>query len=154
VIWAPFKDGRTSVRAAYAVLSDQPVANVVYANQFESAAGDAADLLQHHPVGQRPDDGERRWTGAAVGGPNFTSGRMQSWNVNVERQFGADTSTMIGYFGSKGDRLRVSRNLNQFINGVRPFPAVSSTSAILPGTALGNITEITSLGFSHYQDYG
>ena len=29
VIWDPLKDGRTSVRAAYALLSDQPVTNVV-----------------------------------------------------------------------------------------------------------------------------
>ena len=29
IIWDPFKDGRTSVRAAYALLSDQPVTNMV-----------------------------------------------------------------------------------------------------------------------------
>jgi hypothetical protein len=57
---------------------------------------------------------------------------------------------MVGYFGSKGDHLRVSRNANQLVNGVRPFPRLAPASPILPGSAVGNITEIASLGFSRY----
>src|SRR5262249_24949602 len=41
--------------------------------------------------------------------------------------------------------------INQFVNGVRPFPTVSASSAILPGALLGNITETDSLGVSHYK---
>ena len=61
---------------------------------------------------------------------------------------------MVGYFGSKGDHLRVSRNLNQFASPgftTRPFPRLSASSPILPDSPLGNITEITSLGFSRYK---
>jgi hypothetical protein len=58
---------------------------------------------------------------------------------------------MAGYFGSKGSSLRIPRNINQFVNGVRPFPIVSASSAILPGTPLGNITEVDALGVSHYK---
>jgi hypothetical protein len=76
---------------------------------------------------------------------------MQTWNVNVERQLFASTSAMVGYFGSKGSDLRVPRNFNQFVNGVRPFPTVAASSSILPGTSLGNITETVSLGESHYK---
>ena len=76
---------------------------------------------------------------------------MQTWNVNVEQQIGPALGVMAGYFGSKGDRLRITRNVNQFVNGVRPFPRLSQTSAILPGGALGNITETDSLGWSHYK---
>jgi hypothetical protein len=36
------------------------------------------------------------------------------------------------------------------VAGVRPFAAVAATSAIAPGAVLGNITEVTSLGFSNY----
>ncbi len=64
---------------------------------------------------------------------------------------GRHSALMVGYFGSKGDRLRISRNINQFINGVRPFPTLSASSPILPGAPLGNITEIDSLGLSHYK---
>ena len=50
---------------------------------------------------------------------------MQTWNVNFERQIGPALGVMIGYFGSHGDRLRITRNVNQFVNGVRPFPTIS-----------------------------
>ena len=76
---------------------------------------------------------------------------MQTWNVNVERQIGPALGVMAGYFGSKGDRLRITRNINQPVNGVRPYPTLSASSPICPGGALGNITETDSLGWSHYK---
>jgi hypothetical protein len=85
--------------------------------------------------------------------PNFLPSRMQSWNANVEREIGG-TGMMVGYFGSHGDRQRIPINLNQFVTPggtVRPFPKLSTTSPILPGIALGNITEQTSLGWSDYK---
>ena len=78
---------------------------------------------------------------------------MQTWNVNLERQFGG-TGVMVGYFGSHGDRQRIPINLNQFTTPggiVRPYPKLSASSPILPGTQLGNITETTSLGWSDYK---
>src|SRR5262249_51477401 len=82
--------------------------------------------------------------------PDFLPGRMQTWNVNVEKEFGA-TGVMIGYFGSYGDRQRIPVNINQFVNGVRPYPRLSATSPISPGATLGNITEVQSVGWSHYK---
>src|SRR5262249_3097536 len=85
--------------------------------------------------------------------PNFLPGRMQSWNVNVERDV-MGMGVMAGYFGSHGDRLRIPIQLNQFTTPggtVRPYPRLSATSPIMPGAALGNITESTSLGWSDYK---
>jgi len=85
--------------------------------------------------------------------PNFLPGRMQTWNVNVEREI-AGTGVMVGYFGSHGDRQRIPINLNQFTTPggtVRPYPKLSASSSILPGSTLGNITEQTSLGWSNYK---
>ena len=83
--------------------------------------------------------------------PDFLPGRMQTWNVNVERQIGPALGVMAGYFGSKGDRLRITRNINQPVNGVRPYPTLSPTSPISPGATLGNILEVQSAGWSHYK---
>ena len=58
---------------------------------------------------------------------------------------------MVGYFGSYGDRLRIPVNINQFVNGVRPYPTLSASSPISPGAALGNIIEVQSAGWSHYK---
>jgi hypothetical protein len=57
---------------------------------------------------------------------------------------------MVGYFGSKGTSLILRRNINQPINGARPFAALSPSSPILPGAPLGNITQVESTGNSSY----
>ena len=82
--------------------------------------------------------------------PRFRNASMQSWNANVQRQLARDLAVTLGYSGSRGTNLRISRNLNQPVDGVRPFPAVSASSPILPGTPLGNITQVESSGFSNY----
>ena len=82
--------------------------------------------------------------------PRFRNASMQSWNVNVQRQLARELAVTLGYSGSRGTNLRISRNINQPVDGVRPFAAVSASSAILPGTPLGNITQVESSGFSSY----
>src|SRR5262249_58553268 len=47
--------------------------------------------------------------------------------------------------------LRISRNINQPVNGVVPFPALSASSPIRPGDPLGTITQVESTGFSSYK---
>src|SRR5258705_9500917 len=78
----------------------------------------------------------------------FNNAYVQSWNVNLQHQLAPNLAMMFGYFGSKGTHLITRRNINQPVNGVRPYPTLSSTSPILPGTALGNITQAESSGNS------
>jgi hypothetical protein len=75
----------------------------------------------------------------------------RSWNVNVQRQLTRNVAATVGYLGARGRNLRISRNLNQPRDGVRPFTALSPSSPILPGTPLGTITQVESSGFSSYQ---
>ena len=58
---------------------------------------------------------------------------------------------MIGYVGARGGHLRLTRNINQPINGTRPYQRLSLESSILPGTPLGNITQVESSGKSTYR---
>jgi hypothetical protein len=149
-VWDPFGDGRTAVRAAYSMLTDQPVTNMV-----TPTAGNpplVTPLTFTGPI--------RLENALAVAGPaglapasvdaGFQIPRIQTWNLNVQREIARGLSAMVGYFGSKGDRLRVSRNRNQLANGVRPFPRLSAESPIRPGATLGNVVEVTSLGRSRY----
>jgi hypothetical protein len=159
VIWNPTSDGKLVVRGAYAVMVNQ--SNTGYfvgeANNpplttplSGQAAGTAASNIKL--------DSALSAAGAAAlnpafTDPNFLPGRMQTWNVNVEREI-AGTGLMVGYFGSHGDRQRIPINFNQFTTAggtVRPYPKLSATSPILPGATLGNITEQTSLGWSNYK---
>jgi len=82
--------------------------------------------------------------------PELHNASLRSWNVNVQRQLGGSVAAMVVYYGSRGTDLRISRNLNQPINGVRPYPTVSAASPIQPGATLGNITQAESTGFSRY----
>ncbi|HZP46965.1 MAG TPA: carboxypeptidase regulatory-like domain-containing protein [Vicinamibacterales bacterium] len=159
VIWNPTTDGKLAVRGAYAVMVNQ--SNTGYfvgeANNpplttplSGQASGTAASNINLATA----------LTGAGAAAlnpsftdPNFLPGRMQTWNVNVEREIGG-MGLMVGYFGSHGDRQRIPINLNQFVTPggtVRPYPRLSAASPILPGATLGNITEQTSLGWSDYK---
>jgi hypothetical protein len=82
--------------------------------------------------------------------PGFKNAYLQSWNFNLQHAVTRDLAVMAGYFGSKGTHLILRRNINQPVDGVRPFQSVSLTSPILPGSQLGNITQMESSGNSSY----
>ena len=159
VIWNPAGDGRTAVRGAYAVMVNQtntgyftgetgnpPLVTPLSVSAVGTAASNVkldTAFAQAGAVGLAP----------STTNPNFLPGRMQTWNVNVEREIGT-MGVMVGYFGSYGDRQRIPININQFTtpgSTVRPFPRLSASSPILPGSALGNILEVESIGYSHYK---
>ncbi|HKN82609.1 MAG TPA: TonB-dependent receptor, partial [Pyrinomonadaceae bacterium] len=150
IAWDPFKDNKTSVRAAYAVLTDQPVTNVV--TPLTSNPPLATPLSFSGPI-----TFGNAFTTAGLAGlapnnvaPDFDNAYVQSWNLNIQRELGRDLAVTVGYFGTKGTHLRISRNINQPINGVRPFSTLSLSSSIRPGATLNNIVQIESTGNSSY----
>jgi hypothetical protein len=138
------------VRAAYGVAVDEPSTTAV-----RDTAGNppfAVPLTASGTVrlADAVSDTRPRGLAPATIDPRFRNASLRSWNVNVQRQVARDLAIMVGYVGSSGDNLRISRNLNQPIDGVRPFPTVSPASPIAPGAPLGNITQVESSGFSSY----
>jgi outer membrane receptor protein involved in Fe transport len=158
--WDPFKDGKTSVRGAYAILADQPVTNLVTGNGSNPPFAFTLAL----PPNTTTQLFNATSPGHAVPGstvspsssdPNFDSSYIQSWNLNVQREVLPGLAITAGYFGSKGTHLRLTRNLNQTflnaaLNPVRPFPALSASSPIAPGLPLLNITFREGTGVSSY----
>ncbi len=155
IVWDPFRNQKTIVRAGYAILTDEPVTGIVtglnnnppFSSPLASAAAglsltNAATVAG--PSGLSP----------ATIDPNFDNPYVQSYNLNIEEQLTPSTGLTIGYIGSKGTHLRIARNINQLelVSGalVRPFPTVSSTSPIRPNANLGNITEVTGGANSSY----
>jgi hypothetical protein len=159
VIWNPTGNGNTVVRAAYAVMVNQSntgyftgeTGNPPIVSPFSGqASGTAASNIKLDTAATQAGSAA---LAPSFTDPNFLPGRMQTWNANVEREFGG-TGVMVGYFGSHGDRQRIPINLNQFVTAggtVRPYVRLSAASPIQPNTTLGNITDSTSLGWSNYK---
>jgi hypothetical protein len=152
--WDPFRNGKTSVRGAYAVLVDQPITNLViglsgnppFATPVALQAGRTTTLLDAST--NAPPTGSLSPNATDL---NFDNPYIQSWNLNVQREIKPGLGVTVGYFGSKGTHLRISRNINQIrADGKRPFQTLSSSSAFRPGTSLLNITEREGTSNSSY----
>lgn len=148
--WDPFKDGKTSVRAAYAMQVEQPMTNAV--NQTSSNPPLAVPLQFTGTIRFDNAINLARAAGNSLVTVdyNYDNAYVQSWNLNVQRELLPSVAVMLGYFGSKGTHLRISRNINQPVNGVRPFPRLSDSSSLLPGATIGNITQVEGTGNSSY----
>jgi len=152
--WDVFGSGRTVVRSAYAIMGNQtilgltgqllsnppyslpvsfsPTASVPFvtlANAFTVASGSVAPISIPH---------------------DFRNPYAQEWNVNIQQQLPSNFGFMVGYFGTKGTGLDLPVNINQFVRGLRPYPALSANSPIFPGRPLANIIVYESAANSSY----
>jgi hypothetical protein len=148
--WDPWGDGKTSVRAAYALLTDQPMTSIVVPTAANPPL--AVPLTLTGTV--RLDNAMNLAVAAGLAPQSidqgFNNAYMQSWNLNLQRELTPKIAVMAGYFGSKGSNLILRRNINQPVNGVRPYLTLSPSSPILPGTPVGNIIEVDGTGNSSY----
>jgi Carboxypeptidase regulatory-like domain/TonB dependent receptor len=148
--WDPFKDGKTAVRGAYGIFVNQPITNVV-----AGTAGNpplASPLIYSGTIGFENAINLAQAAGLApmTVDRGFDNAYLQSWNLNVQREVSPGLAVLAGYFGSAATHLTLSRNINQPVGGLRPYPSVSASSQILPGVPLGNITQMESTGTSSY----
>jgi hypothetical protein len=151
--WDPFKDGKTSIRAAYAILVDEPITNVVVGTSGNPPLANPLTYTGTVSFENAIDVATAAGLAPLTVDRRFTNPSLQSWNLNIQRELRDGLAVMAGYFGSKGTHLTLVRNINQPVGGVRPYPAISLSSAILPGTALGNIAQTESTGNSSYNAF-
>jgi hypothetical protein len=149
VVWSA-ANGRTVVRAAHAWAVDQPSTTAVRNTAANPPFARPLTASGSIPIGNALATTQTSGIAPATIDPLFRNASLRSFNVNSQQQLPGKLAMMAGYFGSRGKNLRITRNLNQPIDGVRPYAAVSTASRILPGTPLGNIMQVESSGFSSY----
>ena len=161
VAWDPWGDNKTSVRAGYAILTDQPVTNVITGLTTNPPFGDPLLFIGNVGLNDATTVAGPAGLSPATIFHDFRNPYVQSYNLTIQRQVTNSLGVQVGYIGSKGTHLRLARNLNQPAIGQEiggpsnlkpavPFPALSATSPIRPSSALGNITEVDSSGNSNY----
>ncbi len=148
--WTPFSSGRTVLRGGYGLYTDQPMTSIVTGTAGNPPLGVPLSFTNTVRLNNAIDVAGPAGLAPQTIDHNFDNAYMQSWNLNVQHQF-RQFVLMVGYVGSKGTHLITRRNLNQPINDVKPFSALSNSSPILPGTPLNNITQVESSGNSSYQ---
>ena len=149
-----FGSGKTVVRGAYAILTDQPITGLVTGLTNNPPLGNPLSFVG----GAKPTttyatllaDAKGNGLAPIVVDPNFDNSYIESYNFNIQQQVTNNWSLMTGFFGSAGRHLRTRINENQFVNGVRPFQTLSASSPILPGATIGNISDNVSNGNSSY----
>ena len=165
--WDPFKDGKLSVRGAYAILTQAPTTNIVSplsANPpfaIPISANSATNAISI-------ENPQQAVAGTSLGPTAINSGfsdmYAQDWNLSVQKEFTPSLGLEVAYVGTKGTHTQLIENRNQpfvtngFYASTRPYLTVPLTSPILPeqcqaphpACPYGTINQVNSVGNSNY----
>jgi hypothetical protein len=163
----PIGDGKSSIRAGYGMFYDRPntIATNSPANQapfgtLVSFPGDSVNSMSNPYAGRTnpfpadpfdvPSDVQFFLPNAAFSyDPNLKNGRLQSWNLTLEREIMPSYLVRAAYAGSWGDRLAIGRELNPALYA--PGATTATTNQRRPlFPNFSTITTLESTGRSEY----
>lgn len=147
VAWDPWGDGKTSIRAGYAILAQQPTTDIVsglsgnppFATPLAATSASNSITLENPPT-------TLKGISPSAIDPNYHDAYAQDWNLTVQRELTNTLGLQVAYVGSKSTHLQQILNINQ----PAVVAGVFSPAAAAPFPNFTSIDEITSNGNSNY----
>ena len=138
--WDPFKDGKTSVRAAYAILTQDPTTNIVspLSGNPLFAVPVSVNSATNSITLENPS---ASITGLGLGpnavDPGFDNMYSQDWNLtSSSAQLTSTMGLEVAYVGMKATHLQMTGNFNQpfvtngFYDPTRPYITLCRSPAL------------------------
>lgn len=140
--WDPWGDGKTAVRAGYAIMTQQPVSNIFanlsanppFATPFAATGSISLEAPPANPKAVSP----------ATVDPGYKNAYAQDWNLTIQREITNTFGLQVGYIGQHGVHLQQEKNLNQ------PTVAGGAFGTTAPFSNFSEIFDFTSDGVSSY----
>lgn len=136
--WRPFNNNQSVVRGGYGFFYEGllQVGGPIYALPWRFAQTFNGDLTRPNLVFPNPFNESAGLSPLSPSGfPSSTArGYVQHFNVGVQREVVRDLLVEIAYVGSKGTKLKRSRNINQ------PLPGPGAVDARRPYLGFGSIS--------------
>jgi hypothetical protein len=175
VAWDVNGDGRLAVRASYGLTYDFPSGDYMNINASAPPWGNRSLITtttfddpyaivggNPHPIATNANTNFPPFGAFGAMDPDIMPPRVQSWNVTLEKQFGADWSVTVNYLGRFSDHLWAQTALNPgvfmglgpcTINGVS-YPVCSTNANLNQRRALfqENPREAGLIGFLDLHD--
>jgi len=122
--WTPWKDGRTVVRGGAGLFYDLVFGNVPFSLTFNPTAsvqfypifgtipepGRLGDIFADVPLGP---DYEDAGPALITIDPKIRTPYAIQWNLNVQRELTDSIGAEVGYYGTRGVKLLMNRDVNQ-----------------------------------------